>query len=185
MVLVRCATGSEWGGRLGRGCQGRSDEHVRAYSNNEVSRGGACSDGHGHQVTGKGEPLDGCSSGGVGDEKSHRCGKRRIHGDDGRRSTMVWRGRERTLWEVAQRAQGLRHREGVVAGGVVAQVALGWGGQPGRWWHDTVQPVAAWTAWVADDGADPGRRRRHESSVGSTIRWPVAVVRIRAGHTFG
>jgi hypothetical protein len=31
------------------------------------------------------------------------------------------------LWEVAQRAHGLRHREGVVAGGVVAQVALGWG----------------------------------------------------------
>jgi hypothetical protein len=73
---VRCATGSEWGGGLGRGCKGHSDEHVRAYSNSEVSRGGACSDGHGHRVTGKGEPLDSCSSGDVGDEKSHRCRKR-------------------------------------------------------------------------------------------------------------
>lgn len=50
----------------------------------------------------------------------------------------------------------------------------GGGGRPGRCWHDTVQPVAAWTAWVADDGADLGRQRRHESSVGSTIRWLVA-----------
>lgn len=66
VVLVRCVTWNEWGDGLGRESQGRSDEHVRAYSNSQVSCGGACSDGHGHRVTRKGEPLDDCNSGGVG-----------------------------------------------------------------------------------------------------------------------